>query len=448
MPLGKPLYLRGSQPTRKPTSGLLGGALFVLAIVVVNYLVFFKSGPVETPSLDQRLAKPVEVLPEGKLEALVAQRSPQTMHPEAVETTLARGDTSAKALARIGVQPSASADALAALASEVNMRTLKAGQKFIAGVLPDGELAYLRFPLDRIRYLEIAPEDGVWNVTYKQIPTDKETVEVACMMSGTLFDSISRCGADVALVPIISDLLGGQVDFHSDVRKGDVIRMIVDRESLGGSFLRYGLVHGVIYEGKLGSGSAFPHQDDMGKVSYYDQSGNSVERLFLRSPLKYTRISSNYTNRRKHPILKNYTPHRAIDYAAPIGTPVHAIGDGKVIFAGKKGANGNLVVIQHQDGFQSYYAHLSKFAKGLKVGSEVSRRSFIGEVGSTGRSTGPHLHFAVAKNGSFVHPRNLLQVKVPCLDADILSDFSVSVAKATARLKSTLIRGDEATKSY
>jgi murein DD-endopeptidase MepM/ murein hydrolase activator NlpD len=186
----------------------------------------------------------------------------------------------------------------------------------------------------------------------------------------------------------------------------------------------------------------------MGKVSYYDQSGNSVERLFLRSPLKYTRISSNYTNRRKHPILKNYTPHRAIDYAAPIGTPVHAIGDGKVIFAGKKGANGNLVVIQHQDGFQSYYAHLSKFAKGLKVGSEVSRRSFIGEVGSTGRSTGPHLHFAVAKNGSFVHPRTLLQVKGPSLDADLMSDFSVSVAKATARLKSTLIRGDEATKSY
>lgn len=447
MASGKPLVLRGSHASGRPGSGLLGGILFALAVLVVNYLVFFRSSTAEPPSLEQRLASPVEVLPVETLNALAAQAAPQTAAPELVEATLGRGDTSAQALARAGISRAASAAALEALASEVDMRSLHPGQKYLAGRMPDGSLAYLRFPLDKVRFIEVAPGEDGWTVSRQEVPTEKETVEFACMIRGSLYESLSRCGADPALAPVLADMLGGQVDFHTDVRKGDLVRVVVDRETLGGTFLRYGRVHGLLYEGKLVSGGAFPWESVDGEVKYFDPDGNSIERPFLRSPMKYTRISSDYTNRRLHPILHNYSPHRAIDYAAPAGTPVYAVGDGKVIFAGKKGANGNLVVVQHQDGFQSYYAHLSRFAKGLKVGSEIGRRTLIGAVGSTGRSTGPHLHFAVAKNGTFVHPRKLLEVRSERLDEAAVSDFQATVGRITGRLKALPIRGSEASKS-
>lgn len=444
---GKPLYLRSSPQPGRPVSGLVGGVLFGLAILLVNYLVFFRGGADAEPTLDQRLASPVEVLPLEELDALAARAAPQTAAPEPVEATLGRGDTSANALARVGVSRAASAAALEALASEIDMRGLRPGQKYVAGRLPDGSLAFLRFPIDKVRYIEVTPGGDGWTVSRQEVPTRKETIEFACMVSGSLYESLTRCGADPALAPIVAELLGGQIDFHTDVRKGDMLRVVVDRETLGGEFLRYGRIHGLLYEGKMATGGAFPWDGPDGAVAYYDPDGNAVERPFLRSPLKYTRISSNYTNRRLHPILRHYTPHRAIDYAAPVGTPVHAIGPGKVIFAGRKGANGNLIVVQHQDGLQSYYAHLSRFAKGLKVGSPVERRTLIGSVGSTGRSTGPHLHFAVAKNGTFVHPRTLLEVRGPRLDDAVKTDFQASVGRLTGRLKALPVRGNEATKS-
>lgn len=410
-------------------------------------MVFFRGDTAAAPTLEQRLASPVDVLPLETLDALAAKAAPQTAAPELVEATLGRGDTSALALARVGVSRAASAAALEALASEVDMRGLRPGQKFIAGLLPDGSLAFLRFPIDKIRYIEVAPgEDGL-TVNRQEVPTRKETIELACMVRGSLYESLGRCGTDPALAPIVADLLAGQVDFHTDTRKGDLLRIVVDRETLGGEFLRYGRIHGMLYEGKLVSGGAFPWDGADGQIVYYDVEGNSVERPFLRSPLKYTRVSSGYADRRLHPILRHYTPHRAIDYAAPVGTPVLAVGPGKVIFAGRKGANGNLIVLQHQDGFQTYYAHLSGFAKGLKVGSEVDRRTLIGSVGSTGRSTGPHLHFAVAKSGKFVHPRNLTEVRGPRLDDALISDFQASVGRITGRLKALPVRGSEATKS-
>lgn len=443
----KPLYLRNSPPPGRPASGVVGGALFVLAILIVNYLVFFRGTAADEPSLDARLASPVETLPAETLDALAAQAAPQTAAPEIVEAVLGRGDTSANALARAGIPRAASAAALEALAAELDLRTLHPGQKYVAGRLPDGSLAFLRFPLDKVRYVEAVPGEDGWTVSRQEVPTQKETVELACMVRGSLYESLSACGADPALAPIVADLLGGQVDFHTDVRKGDLLRVVVDRETLGGAFLRYGRIHGLLYEGKIVSGGAFPWEAPDGAVAYFDPDGNAVERPFLRSPLRYTRVSSDFTNRRRHPILHNYSPHRAIDYAAPAGTPVHAVGAGKVIFAGRKGANGNLVVVQHQDGYQSYYAHLSRFAKGLKVGDEVDRRALIGAVGSTGRSTGPHLHFAVARHGRFVHPRELSQVRGGRLDGTSMTDFRASVGRVTGRLKALPVRGNEATRS-
>lgn len=435
----KSLYLRGVHYPRNRGIRFTFGGLFAFVVVLVNYLVFFRGSADTEPSLEQRLARPEETV-----------EIPQTpVDPPAsrvVEGILSRGESASQALSRLGVPPAHVSAVLAALAKHVDMRSLKVGQKFVLTVDSDGGVKSLIFPIDETNYLEVTNRDNGYEVEKREVPTSKEVIRIACMLKGSLFESLQRCGEDPSLASVISDLLSSQIDFFTDSRRGDVLRIIIEKESLGGRFLRYGKVLGLIYEGRVVSLSVFPLESD-GKVLYYTADGESVERPFLRSPLKYTRISSEFSLRRLHPILHTYTPHRALDYAAPKGTPVYAVGDGKIVFAGPKGNSGKLVVIQHPNGYQTYYAHLSHFVKGLKSGDTVTKHSLIGFVGSSGRSTGPHLHFAVAKDGVFIHPRKLLEHRGPKLPPERESEFKTYVGRTTAELKSLPVRGIDGTRS-
>jgi murein DD-endopeptidase MepM/ murein hydrolase activator NlpD len=440
VPYDKPLYLRGVQPPRRGGISAIATAGFVLAIVVANWLVFFRGEAPAEPSLDDRLARPVAVQPEALPEPLP---EPVTPAARTVEGTLNRGETPAQALARLGATPASAQAALNAVAAHLDMRTLRAGQKIVAGLMPDGAVASVALPVDLTTSVEATRDEMGFVARKREAPTDKETVEFACLVQGSLYESLQRCGADPALAPVAADLLAGQVDFFTDSRRGDVLRVIVQKESVGGRFLRYGEVEGMIYEGRVASGEAFAVDQPDGSTKYYDADGNAAERIFLRSPLKYTRVSSDFTMRRLHPILHAYTPHRAVDYAAPKGTPVYAVGDGRVVAMGPRGAAGNAVVLQHDNGLQTYYAHLSSYAKGLKVGDLVSKRQLIAAVGSTGRSTGPHLHFAVAKNGAFVHPRVLQEARAPRLSEAQIDAFKTTVGHLTGRLRALPMKGTE-----
>lgn len=445
MAYDKPLYLRGVQPPRRGGWNLLATAGFVLAILVANWLVFFRGEPAPEPTLDERLARPVEFLPQELLQPPVDTHvTPST---RTVEGVLARGETPAQALVRLGASANSAQAALNAAAHHLDMRTLRSGQKIVAGLLPDGGVHTLTLPVDETTYVEATRGEEGFLARRQEIATDKDVIEFACVVRGSLYESLQRCGADPALAPVAADLLGAQVDFFTDSRRGDVLRVIVEKESVGGRFLRYGRVQGMTYEGRLASASAFAEEQADGSIRYYDADGNAAERVFLRSPLRYTRISSDFTLRRLHPILHAYTPHRAMDYAAPKGTPVYAVGDGKIVAMGRKGAAGNTIVLQHEGGLQTYYAHLSSYSKGLKVGDKVTKRTLIAAVGSTGRSTGPHLHFAVARDGQFVHPRTLQEARGQRLPEARLNDFKAKVGNLVGRLKALPVKGSEPSQS-
>ncbi len=444
----KPLYLRGFQPSRRRRYEAVGAGLFVALIATVNYLVFFRSNDLIEPSLDQRLALTVEV-PEVAASETPVSRASEPLRPETTrveEGVVMRGETATQTLLRLGASSGSAASALNALGERVNLRALRVGQKVVLELGSDGTITRLTFPLDVTNYLEVTRGDGGYKCTRKEIETQKELVQFACMIRGSLYASLERCGVDRDLAPVLVDLLEGQVDFFTDSRRGDVIRVAVERESLDGKFLRYGRVRGLLYEGKVVTASAFPIEVN-GNVEYYDADGRSVERPFRRSPLKYTRISSDFSLRRLHPILHAYTPHRAVDYAAPRGTPVHAVGDGRVVFKGPKGAAGRMVVLQHEGGWQTYYAHLDKFAKGLKVGDTVAKGTFLGNVGSSGRATGPHLHFAVARQGRFVHLRSLLTSAGQPISRELEPEFKTGVARVVGELKALSIRGVDGSRS-
>jgi murein DD-endopeptidase MepM/ murein hydrolase activator NlpD len=204
------------------------------------------------------------------------------------------------------------------------------------------------------------------------------------------------------------DLLAWRVDFNSDVRPGDHFRVLYQqRVAPDGRHLKPGRILAVEYTGRKSSAEAFLYKTDSGKVTYLNKEGKAVERAFLRYPLEFTRISSNFSYSRFHPILKRRRRHLGVDFAAPTGTPVRSVGAGTVKVSGWQGGLGRAVKIDHGGGLVTVYGHLRRINRGIQRGARVERGQTIGAVGMSGMATGPHLHFAVFDRGRYVNPLRL-----------------------------------------
>jgi murein DD-endopeptidase MepM/ murein hydrolase activator NlpD len=206
----------------------------------------------------------------------------------------------------------------------------------------------------------------------------------------------------------MNDILGWDIDFNRDLRKGDTFRILYDEVWKEDQLVRTGVIEAleIINRGKVKR--AFRFNAEGGRPGYFDSDGNNMQKQLMRAPLEYSRISSGYSHRRLHPVLKKWMPHLGVDYAAPLGTPVRAGGDGVVVAATSKKGNGRYIQIRHVNReYETYYLHLSRYAKNIKKGTRVSQGQIIGYVGATGYATGPHLDYRVKRNGTFVNPRKL-----------------------------------------
>ena len=208
----------------------------------------------------------------------------------------------------------------------------------------------------------------------------------------------------------LAGLFGWDIDFALDIRPGDEFSLIYEELFLDGERIGFGniLIANFVNRGR--EITAIRYEDGKGNAQYYDPSGHSMRKEFLRNPIDFARISSRFNLKRKHPVLNKFRAHRGTDYAARTGTPIKSTGDGKVIFAGRKGGFGNCVIVQHGSRYQTLYAHLSKFNRKARKGRRVKQGQVIGYVGSTGLATGPHLHFEFRVDG--VH-RDSLRIKLP-----------------------------------
>ena len=221
----------------------------------------------------------------------------------------------------------------------------------------------------------------------------------------TFYSAAKESGIPEAIISEMVDVLGTRLNFASKVRPGDRFRVLYEgRQDDRGRSLKAGRLLAAEYYGARQSVAAFLYEDETGRVGYVDASGHSLDDSLLRYPLQYTRITSTFSYSRFHPILKRRKPHLGVDFAAPMGTPVRAIGPGVVRWASWKGANGRHVEIDHGGGLKSAYSHLSRIHPSVKKGRSVTRGQVIGWVGRSGRATGPHLHFAIFENGHYVNP--------------------------------------------
>ena len=250
-----------------------------------------------------------------------------------------------------------------------------------------------------------------WSIEQRQRDPEIYIEHAHATIDSSLFIAGARAGLPDNLIMELADIYGHVIDFVYEIRKGDQFTVTFEKRYLDGEFIEYGNILAAEFVNSGESFLAVRYTDSQGEIGYYDEKGVSLKKAFLRAPLNFRRISSNFSHSRKHPVTGVRRPHRGTDYAAPTGTPVYAAGDGKIIHRGAKGGYGKTIVMKHGTTVTTLYAHLSRYGK-FRTGQQVKQGQVIGYVGSTGLSTGPHLHYEFIFNGVHRNPRTILD-KLP-----------------------------------
>lgn len=317
-----------------------------------------------------------------------------------------------------------------------DVRKIKSGQAYAVFTTKDSvpETSFFVYEEDPKSYV-VFDLRGEYNVTKGQNPVEWKRKEVRGVVESSLWVAMQKYDTDPQLAVVLSNIFGWTIDFFG-LQKQDEFRVIYEQEYVDGKSLLNFNILGAAFRHADSTYYAIPFEQD-GEVLYYNDKGNSLEGAFLKAPLDFFRISSRFSNSRFHPVLKRYRAHHGVDYAAPTGTPVYAIGSGRVIAKGYQAkGGGNYLKVKHNSVYTTTYMHLSRFAKGIKVGSTVAQKEVIGYVGATGLATGPHLDFRVHENGKPINPLTIKsQPKKPVSEAN-MPQFTVVRDSVIRMLKS------------
>ncbi|MGH8305563.1 MAG: peptidoglycan DD-metalloendopeptidase family protein, partial [Steroidobacteraceae bacterium] len=242
-------------------------------------------------------------------------------------------------------------------------------------------------------------------------------------IDSSLFEAVAAAGAHDQTAVALADIFGWDIDFVLDVRTGDSFVVTYQEIWRDGTYVKDGPIEAAEFVNQGREYRAVRYTDPEGGTGYYTPDGRSLHKEFLRAPLQFTHVSSRFNSARLHPILNRIRAHKGVDYAAPVGTPVKAAGDGVIRFAGRNGGYGNMVEIQHSRSITTVYGHLSRFAHGTRVGAHVTQGTVIAFVGMTGLATGPHLHYEYRVNGVFKNPQTVVLPGAPPLNPKLAQDF-------------------------
>ncbi len=300
--------------------------------------------------------------------------------------------------------------------------------------LSDDNFERFEYDIDRDEQLIIARDGDTFSVEKIPIPYTTRVERVRGTIESSLFEAVTNAGESDVLAMNLADIYAWDIDFILDIRQGDSFQALVEKRFREGQPAGYGKILAAEFTNQGKTFEAILFQDGDRHPDYYDASGQSLRKAFLKAPLSFSRISSGFTMRRFHPITKTWKAHPAIDYAAPSGTPIKTVGDGVIIKKGYTRGNGNYVKIRHNSTYETIYLHMKNFAKGIQKGKRVAQGQRIGYVGSTGLATGPHLCFRMYKNGSAVNPHRVKVSAVDPISAANRGDFNAHAGKILAQL--------------
>ena len=334
-------------------------------------------------------------------------------------------------LTSLGLSASEAYNLAQACSDVFDVRTLRVGNSYKACYSAE-TLQYLIYDRDRTSQIIFRCQPPYEASVYEK-PVTVEQRYADITISNSLWVDMTDAGVSPNLILSLSDIYAWTVDFFG-LQKGDRFKVLYEEKICDGEVIAVDTVRYAVF---THNGSDYPavmyNQKDGGNI-YWNEKGESMRKAFLKAPLKYSRISSGFSHARRHPVTRKVQPHYGVDYAAPTGTPVMTIGDGVVTSVKYEGAGGNTVRIKHNSVYSTAYLHLSKYAKGLKVGQRVRQGDVIGYVGSTGRSTGPHLDFRVWKNGSPINPLKMDSPPAEPLKGEHKSAFEKTSEKYKAQI--------------
>lgn len=377
----------------------------VLVLGVVNYFLFFDrdEAPVDPTALATAEVAPVTVA-EGVLGEGQRGDAPEVDDfgepvGRTVSGKITRGQTVLRALKAEGIDSQTALPLVNAMGEVFDFKKAQVGDAFVARVNDEGQVTHFDYQQSPLDVYEVDLDDtGAYHAKKRKVPTRIDVAHLGCAIKSTLYESLSRCGEGAQLAGMVIDLFAWDVDFFQDVREGDELRVMVEKISVDGRFLKYGKVLAAEYKGKFGQHRIIDYRDPEGNEGYFTADGRSVRKDFLKSPMKYTRVSSSGGLRKA---LKSAGP---ATYTAQADTPVWAVGAGTVVFSGDSGSQGKTVTIRHENGYASTYSHLGAISRGVQVGSFVSQKTILGKVGKEKGEDAAELVFSLRKNGRLMDP--------------------------------------------
>lgn len=305
-------------------------------------------------------------------------------------------------------------------------------------------LDYMVYHISSTEYATFAFVGDSVSVTRSAVPVRIERRCTNAEITSSLWGAIMKADLPYALADEFEDIFQWTVDFFG-IQEGDSFTIIFDEKFVDSTSVGIGRIYGARFNTGNKTIYAIPFANEHGKIAYWDYEGASMKKQMLKAPLKYTRISSKFTYKRLHPVHRVYRPHTGVDYAAPMGTPVHSVADGVVTKAGWGGGGGNTIKIKHSGGLETGYLHLKSFAKGIKVGARVSQGQTIGYVGSTGTSTGPHLDYRIWQNGKPIDPMKITQQPSEPISKKLMPEFELVRDRVISEMDGTAATQDRIT---
>jgi murein DD-endopeptidase MepM/ murein hydrolase activator NlpD len=334
-------------------------------------------------------------------------------NPQHREVIVGKGDTLSTLFEKVGLPAATVNEVLASDKQAKQFTQLKRGQKLEFELTPDGQLNNLHSNLSDLESITLTKDAK--GFAFNRITTKPvmRSAYVHGVINSSLSQSAARAGLSHSMTMDMASVFGYDIDFAQDIRQGDEFDVIYEQKVANGKVVGTGNILSARFTNRGKTYTAVRYTNKQGNSSYYTADGNSMRKAFIRTPVDFARISSRFSMGRKHPILNKIRAHKGVDYAAPRGTPIKAAGDGKVLLAGRRGGYGNTVIIQHGNTYRTLYGHMQGFAKGVQTGGNVKQGQVIGYIGTTGLSTGPHLHYEFQVNGVHVDP---LGQKLPMAD--------------------------------
>ncbi|MEN8108204.1 MAG: peptidoglycan DD-metalloendopeptidase family protein [Pseudomonadota bacterium] len=429
--------------------------LTLLTLFTILILGFDPNQASATRHIPLQLAQPagIEILELPLAAPAAGHAAPASIHPgtagndrvmDAVvtepedkwhEVTVKSGDSLAVIFSRLDIPALQLHKIMTAGGAAHNLKKILPGQTLRLLTDADHNLLQFEYRIDRLSSLEIRRTDDDYEIVTSHRTPERRITNATGIINSSLFLAAQDAGLSDNLIMEVANIFGWDIDFALDIRKGDHFTLLYEEHYLDGEKIKDGNILAAEFSNNGKTYQTVRFTDASGHTDYYSLDGKSMRKQFLRTPVDFSRISSRFNLKRKHPVLNRIRAHKGVDYAAPKGTPIKTTASGRIIHRGKKGGYGNAIIIQHGSKYSTLYAHMSKYRGGLKKGSRVRQGQVIGYIGSSGLATGPHLHYELRVNG--VH-RDPLRVKLPGakpLDRKYMTDFKSKANNLIARLE-------------